>query len=268
MTEVIINSQKLTEIIRFGLGSLIVLIVKIVLTSLLAEYTSATLAYALTHLAIFFLSYFVHLRSTFQQEHTAKRMWAFFKAVIFVKVLDFVIFSIVLDKFQISSAVVFATVCMTVFRYLVIRRGLGQNSNDEKISESGTVFYDGDCSLCNGFVQFVIDRDPEVKFHFATLGGVTAKEFNIAEGAPPAPRGGSIYFYSKRSKRVLDQSSAVLTVISELKSPWPFCSLLFILPRFFRDTVYKVVARYRRQLFGNKNNYCSSNSANEQRFLK
>jgi predicted DCC family thiol-disulfide oxidoreductase YuxK len=31
------------------------------------------------------------------------------------------------------------------------------------------IFFDGVCNLCNGFVQFVIERDPEARFRFAPL---------------------------------------------------------------------------------------------------
>ena len=34
---------------------------------------------------------------------------------------------------------------------------------------SATILFDGVCNLCNGFVQFVIVRDPEARFRFAAL---------------------------------------------------------------------------------------------------
>ncbi|MEC8251574.1 MAG: DCC1-like thiol-disulfide oxidoreductase family protein, partial [Planctomycetota bacterium] len=29
------------------------------------------------------------------------------------------------------------------------------------------ILFDGECNLCNGFVQFVIRRDPRARFRFA-----------------------------------------------------------------------------------------------------
>ena len=34
---------------------------------------------------------------------------------------------------------------------------------------SGTILFDGVCNLCNGFVRFVIARDPAARFRFAAL---------------------------------------------------------------------------------------------------
>ena len=35
--------------------------------------------------------------------------------------------------------------------------------------EEQVVLFDGVCNLCNGFVQFIIKRDPKARFKFAAL---------------------------------------------------------------------------------------------------
>ena len=45
------------------------------------------------------------------------------------------------------------------------------------------ILFDGVCNLCNGLVQFIIRRDPNAKFKFASLqsevGRSLLKQFNI-----------------------------------------------------------------------------------------
>ena len=40
---------------------------------------------------------------------------------------------------------------------------------------SPVILFDGVCNLCNGFVQFVIARDPAARFRFAALQSATAR---------------------------------------------------------------------------------------------
>ena len=39
-----------------------------------------------------------------------------------------------------------------------------------------TIFFDGECNLCSGSVQFILKRDPEERFRFASLQGVTGQQ--------------------------------------------------------------------------------------------
>src|SRR5689334_14882789 len=41
---------------------------------------------------------------------------------------------------------------------------------------SGTILFDGVCNLCNGFVRFVIQRDPHARFRFAALSSDAARQ--------------------------------------------------------------------------------------------
>ena len=40
---------------------------------------------------------------------------------------------------------------------------------DRRSAPGAVVLFDGVCNLCNGFVQFVIPRDPDAYFRFAAL---------------------------------------------------------------------------------------------------
>ena len=47
---------------------------------------------------------------------------------------------------------------------------------DPQPKESGIVYFDGICSVCNGFVDFLISRDSNHSLQYAALQGETAKE--------------------------------------------------------------------------------------------
>lgn len=117
------------------------------------------------------------------------------------------------------------------------------------------VFFDGVCNLCNGAVQFVIDRDPSGTIRFAALQSEIAREILGPLGVELRPdEPDSIVLVTKGTgdKRIAyDRSSAVLRIARKLSFPWP---LLFytgiMVPRFVRDAFYKFVARHRYRWFG------------------
>ena len=52
--------------------------------------------------------------------------------------------------------------------------------------------------------------------------------------------------------RVRQDSDAVLSIYEELGFPWRLLGALRIVPRFVRDPVYRMVARNRYRLFGER----------------
>jgi predicted DCC family thiol-disulfide oxidoreductase YuxK len=109
------------------------------------------------------------------------------------------------------------------------------------------ILFDGICNLCNGVVQFLIRHDKKNIFQFASLqseaGQVLLKTHQL-----DALSLKSIVLIQQ--KRAFVRSTAVLKIVSQLGGIWAFASVLFIFPRFIRDFVYNIVARYRYRWFG------------------
>lgn len=110
-----------------------------------------------------------------------------------------------------------------------------------------TILFDGVCNLCNGFVQFVIARDPDARFRFASLSSETAgrllKESGVTEPIPDTVvlvEGGQVYF----------RSDAPLRIARRLPFPWPLLGIFLVIPRFIRDRVYDFIAARRYRWFG------------------
>ena len=114
---------------------------------------------------------------------------------------------------------------------------------------TATILFDGVCNLCNGFVQFVIARDPSARFRFATLGSVPALSL-LREAGAPASLPDSIVLIE--DGRVFVRSAATLRIARGLCFPWPLAYGVIVVPRFIRDCVYDVIAAHRYRWFGTR----------------
>jgi predicted DCC family thiol-disulfide oxidoreductase YuxK len=110
------------------------------------------------------------------------------------------------------------------------------------------VFYDGDCGLCQRFVQFLVARDRAGMLQYAPLQGRTAAE----EGIAPRLAGGAIpeTVVLKDPAGVFQESDAALRAIVALGGLWTMVGWLRAVPRPVRDGVYRFVARHRFQWMG------------------
>ena len=113
----------------------------------------------------------------------------------------------------------------------------------------GTILFDGVCNLCNGFVQWVIARDPEARFRFGTLQSAAAQE--LVKGVQAGPLDIRTVLYVTDG-RVLGRSTATLTILKDLGGAWGLLYAFIIVPRFIRDAVYRWVARNRYKWYGQR----------------
>jgi predicted DCC family thiol-disulfide oxidoreductase YuxK len=109
------------------------------------------------------------------------------------------------------------------------------------------ILFDGVCTLCNASVRFVIRRDPEGVFRFASLQSEQGRSLLQSHGLPLEELS-SIVLVDE--KRCYVKSDAALRIVRSLRWPWPLLAALTIVPRGLRDTVYEYVARNRYRWFG------------------
>ena len=110
------------------------------------------------------------------------------------------------------------------------------------------VLFDGVCNLCNGFVNWVIDRDPAARFRFASLQSEAGRAVVSRAGLDPV---GLSSLVVVRGGRVFTQSSGVLLIGGGLRTPMaPAARALRVIPRVIRDAGYRCVARLRYRVFG------------------
>ncbi len=113
--------------------------------------------------------------------------------------------------------------------------------------QNPVIFFDGFCNLCNGSVQFVIERDPKNIFKFASLQSDFAKEhisqYNISPEALES-------FILMEDGKVYQRSTAALRVAKKLSGLWPLLYAFIIVPPFIRNAVYNYIAKNRYKWFG------------------
>ena len=110
------------------------------------------------------------------------------------------------------------------------------------------LLFDGVCTLCNGAVRFIIERDSKARFKFASL------QSNFGQAALHRLKlpthefdsyvlldNGKHYFRSTSAIRVYSQLDGVF---------WKFISAFYLIPTPVRDAVYAWVARNRYKWFG------------------
>ena len=111
------------------------------------------------------------------------------------------------------------------------------------------ILFDGVCNLCSNSVQFIIKRDQEKKFLFASLqsnyGQELLKKYNL-----PTNTFNSFILYE--NEKLLTRSTAALKMFEQLKG-WKWVKIFWIIPKFIRDAVYNLIARNRYKWFGRKN---------------
>ena len=111
-----------------------------------------------------------------------------------------------------------------------------------------TVFYDGHCGLCHGFIRFLLARDPGgEKFDFAPLqGGFFA---TLVSASQRAGLPDSIVVKSDGAK-MLVKSAAVLYLLRRLGGIYRLLARVAgVLPGGLLDFCYDGIARVRRKLF-------------------
>mgnify|MGYP001551769160 FL=1 len=109
------------------------------------------------------------------------------------------------------------------------------------------LFYDGVCAMCNGIVKTMLRLDTAGRFHFAPLQGETAKRARNLHPEFPGEIETVVYL---RSGEVFLRSRAATLAMSELPYPAKALSWLRVLPAWFTDFFYGIVARVRYRVFG------------------
>lgn len=109
------------------------------------------------------------------------------------------------------------------------------------------VVFDGVCNVCNGFVRFLLRRDPEGRLSFASA----QSEYGAAVLADMGerPDDPSTIVLIDGERRYL-RSEAVLRAVAALGGVWRVALAGLIVPRFVRDAAYTGFARRRYRWFG------------------
>lgn len=142
------------------------------------------------------------------------------------------------------------------------------------------LLYDGTCGLCNRFVQFVLRRDRNAIFRFASLQSALAASILARYGLDPAEldtvyvvvnpdlTSGNPSDRARSNEHLLSRSNAVVFVLHQLGGIWRVAAfLLQLLPNFLRDFAYTAIARHRYRIFGRSESCLLPSPQDRNRFL-
>ena len=112
------------------------------------------------------------------------------------------------------------------------------------------LLFDGDCNLCNSWVQFVQKHDRNKIISFLSLQSEEAHALQ-KKYVPTLIPNSSVVFIQNDS--AYTESDAILHLAKQINFAQPWLSWLFHLPSSFRNCVYRIVAKYRYRIFGKRN---------------
>ena len=115
--------------------------------------------------------------------------------------------------------------------------------------EKQIILFDGVCNFCNGAVNFIIDRDKQGKFAFASLQSDIGAEF-IKKYHLISPKKSLDSIILMKNHRAYVKSGAALEIAKGLDGGWPIFYAFIIIPPFVRNFLYDLLAKYRYKLFG------------------
>lgn len=126
------------------------------------------------------------------------------------------------------------------------------------------ILFDGVCNLCNGAVNFIIDRDPKGHFHFTALQQEAGRQILKSFGLDPEKLNTIILY---ENGELYEKSTAALRIARHLSGLWPACYAFIIVPRFIRDAVYNWIAKNRYKWFGKRETCRMPEPGVKERFL-
>lgn len=111
------------------------------------------------------------------------------------------------------------------------------------------ILFDGVCNLCNGAVNFIIDRDPSAHFKLAALQSKIGQDLLAKHGLSTTDFD---TFVLIDGESVITRSTAALKIARKLSGAWPLFYIFIVVPKPVRDVIYNWVSRNRYRWFGKK----------------
>lgn len=116
-------------------------------------------------------------------------------------------------------------------------------------SSHPVILYDGVCTVCDASVQFILARDVEGLFRFASLQSSAGSRLAGRAGIDVSQLDTLVLLVDGRG---FVRSDAVLGIAKRLGPPWSAAYTLRFVPRPVRDLAYRLVSMNRTHWFGRR----------------
>lgn len=111
------------------------------------------------------------------------------------------------------------------------------------------IIYAGTCNLCESTVRFIIRRDPEARFRFASVRSEKAGKLCQKHGISADELETVVLL---KAGEVHTRRDAFVEIAREMGGIWKLLTFLNAIPRPLRDGVYSVISSHRYRWFGRK----------------
>lgn len=126
------------------------------------------------------------------------------------------------------------------------------------------VLFDGVCNLCNGYIQWIIKRDPEGIFRFTSLQSEIGQDLLQKHQLDTKDLSTVVLI---QNNKAYTHSNVALHMFKMLGGAWSLLYVFKIIPRPLRDAVYNIIARNRYKWFGEKTECMIPTPELQSRFL-
>jgi predicted DCC family thiol-disulfide oxidoreductase YuxK len=111
------------------------------------------------------------------------------------------------------------------------------------------VVFDGICNVCSGWVKFLEQHRIEPPFELVPMQSSKGKLLLAEYGIDPEDPAS---FLVLDQGRKFTQSDGTIHVIAALGGPWSIFGAARVIPKAWRDSLYRLLARNRYRWFGRR----------------
>jgi len=127
------------------------------------------------------------------------------------------------------------------------------------------ILFDGVCNLCESTVHFVVGRDRNKQFRFASLQSEAAQQILSNHQYDFDTLSSVLLIVDGHLYR---KSRAALQIVRRLDGAWPLLYYAFFwIPKFIADPIYDFIAKRRYKWFGMKSECWIPDDDLRQRFI-
>lgn len=139
------------------------------------------------------------------------------------------------------------------------------NAQDLIAQHPRIILFDGVCNLCAAWVQFVIKRDPNAQFTFASVQSPQGQALLAWCGLPTNQYDTMVYI---ENGQAFFRSTAFFKIVCQFNAAWRLFTVLgSIVPTVIRDWLYDRIALNRYRLFGQREVCLMPSASLTSRFL-
>lgn len=120
----------------------------------------------------------------------------------------------------------------------------------ENWEQKHIVFFDGECGVCNFWVQWILERDKKDQFMFASLQSDFGQKF-LSERGLETKQFNTLYLWKPRQYYLI-KSKAVLKIANLLGGIYNISVIGKLMPTFISDKIYNKISENRMKLSAQK----------------